>query len=221
MGLPVALALLICRGPDDEVIRPPSTAQAVAGAWAPRAIWPILASAAIASLILFPLGYVLGGLLEEEALGGSALTGLAIAVLSAGGMVGALLLNVMARLGPADKQALAFVLAAGGLLCVSAVGTEEVLLLGAFAVGLGQGMTMPVFSHWILDASPPELRGRAVGLFQITFFLAQFAAPLAAQATVQAVGSTGGGLLWYAVANLLAFGILSVARIVNARAFTP
>jgi MFS family permease len=74
------------------------------------------------------------------------------------------------------------------------------MILSAFVVGIGEGMTGPILSDWLLEETPTRIRGRVVGLFQTTFFLAQFASPLLAQAVARSVGSTSFSMLWYAIA---------------------
>jgi MFS family permease len=197
----------------NQVDRPQAAAKAK---WTSFA--PVFGLAMSAALILYPIGYALGLLLEEKKLRDVLLTGLAASILGVGGLAGAVGLAALKRLGPAAKQGVAFALGSIGLASAAAAQTLPVLLAGVFAVGLGQGMTLPTLSGWLLEMAPPDLRARTIGLFQTIFFLFGFAAPLASQKVFQLAGSTAAGIGWYAIASAAAApGALIAAKFVRSR----
>ena len=51
------------------------------------------------------------------------------------------------------------------------------VVFGLACAGLGLGLFMPNFSLWILEITPVEIRGRAVGLVSSAIFLGQFLSP--------------------------------------------
>jgi MFS family permease len=174
----------------------------------------------LASLTLFPPAYAIGVLLEEKALGSAMLTGVMTSVLAAGAVLGALGLGLLRTLSLPLRQAVAFAVAAAGTAATWASSGLALFMIGAFAVGIAQGMTSPVLSEWLLNETPLRLRGRVVGLFQTTFFLAQFASPLLAQAVAKALGSTTQSMLYYAAACALQFVAIAAVR-TSRRAVAP
>lgn len=202
-GFPFFVALLILRGPRTAAAAAAEAEGPTAGTERPApvaALVAIFALGVIASFLLWPPAYALGVLLEEKALGSAMMTGVSTSVLAAGAVVGAMGLGVIKRLSPAAKQALAFAVAGAGAVLVWAATSLPVMMLGAFLVGVGEGVTAPVLSDWLLEDTPLRIRGRVVGMFQTTFFLAQFASPLLAQAVAKASGGTTISMLYYGVA---------------------
>ncbi len=212
-GFPLFLALVVFPGPSTTT---PSEAmpEAVAAApgdqrWATFAI--IFLLGVLASLVMFPPAYAIGIVLEQKALGSSMLAGLTLAVLAAGGVAGAMGLNLLRRFSPAVRQCIAFGVAAAGTLAIWVANGLPAMFIGAVAVGVGQGMTMPNLSAWMLDRAPLQARGQVTGVFQMTYFLAQFASPLLAQWVAKMVGGATASMFYYAVAGALLVPLIGIA----------
>ena len=83
------------------------------------------------------------------------------------------------------RRFLSFSAANGVLLISMALGFFTIYLassywmvvLGLSLSGLGLGLFMPNFSLWILEITPVEIRGKAVGLVSSAVFLGQFLSP--------------------------------------------
>jgi MFS family permease len=212
----VALVLLPARGlptPEQQEI----VEEAAAGGVEPvpwQALAAIFALGVGASLVIWPPVYEFGLLLDEKALGSSMLTGVTTAVLAAGAVAGALGFGVLKRLSGPARMAVAFALGGGGTVLVSTASHVGPILAGAVVIGLAQGMTPPILSVWMLDRTPPRLRGRAVGLFQTVFYLAQFAGPLVARWVSLRSASISASLLYY---ELAAAGVIVMIAALAAR----
>jgi MFS family permease len=205
VGFPLFAALMVLRAPPLHRASPDKT-NSVAGKPRPslrRTLALILLLSVTGSLTIFPPAFAMGLLLEEKRLGSVMLTGLSTSVLAAGGVLGSIAASRLNMLSLPGRQAVGFAGAAAGMAALWAASDLCLFMLGAFTNGIAQGMINPVLSMWLLDEIPLHLRGRAVGLFQTTFFLAQFACPLAAQAVASALNSTGQSMLYYAAACAL------------------
>jgi MFS family permease len=223
-AFPLFAALVFFRGPATTIARN-EAAQEVARearpvAW--KALGAIFALAVVASFTLWPPAYAFGVLLEEKSLGSSMLTGFTTSVLAGGAVVGAASIALMRQLTLPARQAVAFAMGGIGTLAIWQATSLPLLIVGAFIVGTGEGMTGPILSDWLLEETPLRLRGRTVGFFQTIFFLAQFASPLLAQAVARSVGSTTLSMLCYAIAcglplmTIMAFRLSRRGRVVSA-----
>jgi MFS family permease len=82
-------------------------------------------------------------------------------------------------------------------------------MVGAAAVGVGQGIVGPVLSIWLLDRAPAAARGRIVGLYSTVFFLAQFGAPVIAGWVATRSASTSASMLYYEIAAAAAVALIA------------
>jgi MFS family permease len=204
-GFPVFLALLCFAGP------PASTAAGDAEEVATGApghvhlprLTAVFALGVAVSIMFWPPAYGFGLLLEEKALGSAMLTGLTTSISAAGAAVGSMSVGLLKGISLPMKQAAAFAMAGAGMVAIWVSNDVPLLMAGAIAVGIAQGATGPILSGWLLEETPFRLRGRTVGLYQTTFFLAQFASPLLARIVATSVGSTTSSMVWYAAACVL------------------
>jgi MFS family permease len=164
----------------------------------------IFALAIFGSLIIFPPAYELGLVLQEKKLGEATLTGLATAVLAVGAIAGALGLGVLRRLSAPAKMAVAFAAGGVGTLMIALPIRISLIMVGAVAVGVGQGMLAPILSIWLLEQTPAPARGRVVGFYTTALFSAQFAAPLVAGLIAAHCVSTSSSMVFYEAASVLA-----------------
>jgi MFS family permease len=160
-----------------------------------------------ASFVLWPPTFQFGVILDEKALGSAFLTGLTTAVLAAGAVVGALGFTLLRRLSPRTQMSMTFAVGAAGTLLVAQATRLPSIMIGAAIVGVSQGMTTPILSEWMLDSTPFRLRGRVVGTFQTTVFIAQFSGPLLARWIAERSASTVASMLYYETAAV-GFAIL-------------
>lgn len=180
----------------------------------------IFALGIFGSLIIFPPAYELGLVFQERKLGAATLTGLATAVLAAGAVAGALGLRIIGRLSAPGKMAVAFAMGGAGTLVVSVSGQVAPIMVGAAAVGVGQGMVGPILSIWLLDRTPAPERGRIVGLYSTAFFLAQFAAPVIAGWIAARSASTSASMIYYEIASAAAVALIAALSIRGRRGST-
>jgi MFS family permease len=180
----------------------------------------IFALGVLASFLIWPPVYELGVLLGEKGLGSPMLTGLTTSVLAAGAVAGAMALGLFARLSPPVRQAWALAIAGAGIVAIWAGVGAPLIMVGAFAVGVGEGMTTPILSAWLLEETPPAARGRLVGLYQTIFFSAQFSGPLFAQTVADHVGGVSASLLLYGVATAALVVVVAALRL-RARVAAP
>lgn len=218
VAFPLLAALVLLRPPAAVTDRAGSGLEdeAEAGAVGPLP-WMTLAAiftlGIFGSLIIFPPAYELGLVFQEKKLGAATLTGLATAVLAAGGVAGAMGLRLVALLSAPGKMAVAFAMGGVGTLMVSASGQITPIMIGAAAVGVGQGMIGPILSIWLLDRTPASVRGRVVGLYSTVFFLAQFAAPVIAGWVAARCASTSSSMLYYEIASAAAVVLIAAMSI--------
>ena len=205
-GFALFVGLLVFRGPAVVASRPATeetTAQPVSAPVPWATLGFIFALGVLASLIIWPPVYAFGVLLEEKRIGSVMLTGLMTSVLATGAVAGAMSLGLLRRVPPPGKQALAIAFAGVGIVLIWTTGTLAPIMVGAFAIGIGQGMTAPILADWLLEETPVPLRGRVIGLYQTTFFLAQFVGPLFGHWVADISGGTTISMLYYAVACAL------------------
>jgi MFS family permease len=122
-------------------------------------------------------------------LGGGTQTGLAIALMM-------LVMSTMSMFYKVFKAKASFtvlhglglaILGVGYLLLGSAHNTLTALLALALS-GAGLGLMRPNLVLWLLAATPPEVRGRTMGLLTSCFFIGQFLCPLITQPLVSGLG---------------------------------
>jgi MFS family permease len=211
VGFPVFLALLAFAGP------PASAAAGDAEEVATGApghlhlpqIAAVFALGVAVSIMFWPPAYGFGLLLEEKGHGSAMLTGLTVSISAAGAFVGSFCPGLLRGASFPLKQAAAFAMAGAGMAVIWVASGVPLLMAGAIAVGVAQGATGPILSGWLLEETPFRLRGRTVGLYNTTFFLAQFGSPLLARIVATSVGSTNSSMAWYAAACVLP--ILAIA----------
>lgn len=98
---------------------------------------------------------------------------------SLGVPVGALIFKLIAKRPMPLQMALVLLLMGSGLLGIGLA--RDYRLTAALAVlqQLAAGMTIPTLVAWALSRFPAEHRGRGMGLWAASFFVGQFASPLA------------------------------------------
>lgn len=158
-----------------------------AGSTAPGAVPLGLAGLVCGTAVLHMIGFYLTPvqvpfLLRELGVGSPTFAGLAIASSTLAGALAALAYRpVLARLGHHRVFALGFAVFALGYLLVGMARSPAPVLGGLVLAGLGGGVMMPNYGTWLLERTPPPLRGRVSGALTASFFLGQFLSPLVTQ----------------------------------------
>jgi MFS family permease len=164
-----------------------------------------------ASFVLWPPTFQFGVILDEKALGSALITGITTAVLAVGAVAGALGFTLLRRLSGRTQMAATFTIGAVGTLLIARAMHLPAIMTGAAIVGVSQGMTTPILSEWMLDSTPLRLRGRVVGAFQTTFFVAQFSGPLIARWIAERSASTVASMPYYEIAAIGSAILVAVA----------
>ncbi|MGK0391213.1 MAG: MFS family permease, partial [Maribacter sp.] len=59
--------------------------------------------------------------------------------------------------------------------------TFETVLASVFLAGLGSGLFMANLTFWVMELSPPQVRGKNMGILTACLFLGQFLSPIVAE----------------------------------------
>ena len=118
-------------------------------------------------------------------------------------------IGTLVRMGPGF-----FPVALGVILALVGVA----IMIGAVAVGIGQGMIGPILSIWLLDRTPALARGRIIGLYSTVFYFAQFAAPLISGWVASQSVSVSSSMVYYEIASAVAVAAIAVLSIRKPRA---
>ncbi len=102
------------------------------------------------------------------------------------------------RLAISNMLMTGFLLVTVGYVLIGLVAGVPLTMFGVVCVSLGCGLLIPTFLAWVMNMLSLAIRGRGVGLWQGTFFLAQFLAPMTAVALGNAIGDLGTALFAYA-----------------------
>jgi MFS family permease len=214
VGIPLLLGLVVVPAPkvagaaasaEDE----PALASDADGP-APWNVWiGVFALAVVGTAIIFPPAYELGAMVVEKSLGASSITGLGVAVLAGGAVLGAFSVGWL-RVPPPAKAALAITFAGIGTIIMAQATTLIPLLAGSAVVGVSQGMLGPVLSIWLLEQTPARLRGRIVGVLQTASFLTVFAAPLIARQIAVGLGASSAAMRVYTIIDLVVIVIIGL-----------
>lgn len=72
-----------------------------------------------------------------------------------------------------------------GYLVISMADNYFNILLGLIIAGAGLGLLMPNANTWIIQISPPAIRGKLIGGLTATVFMGQFLSPIAASPLIE------------------------------------
>jgi MFS family permease len=150
----------------------------------PWALLLTLDAAAFVGMALFYVIPVQSSFLVAERLGAPASSaGVAIALCTLPGVVlSANLRRLVAWLGAGGVLALTFTTPALGYAVLAGAHGWPQLAAGLILCGVGFGVLVPNLSLWQAELAAPAVRGRAMALLTLSFFLGQFASPWIARA---------------------------------------
>jgi MFS family permease len=112
-----------------------------------------------------------------------------------------------------------FIIAAGYSMIALGSGIPSVFA-GALISGLGFGLMMPSLTTWLMQAVPPEMRGRASGGYTMMVFLGQFVSPFVHQPLAARFGDSI-GIAAIAAACIIIAILLPLAMNAAERAAMP
>jgi MFS family permease len=136
-----------------------------------------------------PIQYSL--VLHEIGVSDQALIGRISAVASVAVPLGAFLFRYTVKLAIQVQLAMIFALTGVGLVGISLLHNYHQSAVAALIQQTAAGMTVPTLVAWALSRFPAEHRGRGMGIWAASFFIGQFASPLA----VSLLRGVTGGLL--------------------------
>ena len=147
-------------------------------------------------------------LLKDLGVGDPKSIGLSMALPSIGVPLGAILFKMTTRFGAGTQIFLVFLGYAIGLSGIGLAPDYKVALAFAFVQQLANGLIVPALIAWAQSKFSFEHRGRGMGWWASSFFVAQFLSPAVVNVMRGAVGNLQGAFL--------AFGLIAAACAVGA-----
>jgi len=147
-------------------------------------------------------------LLKDLGVGDPKSIGLSMALPSIGVPLGAILFKMTTRYGAGTQIFLVFLGYAIGLSGIGLAPDYKVALAFAFVQQLANGLIVPALIAWAQSKFSFEHRGRGMGWWASSFFVAQFLSPAVVNVMRGAVGNLQGAFL--------AFGLIATACAVGA-----
>lgn len=127
-------------------------------------------------------------LVENHFHASSVVSGAVIAVQTlTTGLVSLRFAHIRRLAGEYALVAAAFGCIGAGYLVLFLAPHVAVLAAGTLVMGMGLGVLMPNLNNWVINAAPPEARGRYAGFLTTALFLGQFLAPVVTQPVVNAL----------------------------------
>lgn len=189
----------------------PQTAERSAGGHAklPKAVYGWAASAFLLMLAFYAIPINLAIFLENSSLGGASSSGLAIAVVTAGGFLAGLSFAKLKQALQGLLPALLFALLSLGYLLLSQAGDFFIVLLAAASVGLGLGWTMPLLFTNATKAGGEGLGVPTMALVTSMIFLGQFLSPLVLDYVGRLCGDSSPRFVFALLAGVFAILLVS------------
>ena len=104
-----------------------------------------------------------------------------------------------------------FVIALGYFLTGKLMGFKTILAV-VFLAGLGLGLFIANLNFWILELSPPQIRGKNMGILTACLFLGQFLSPIVAEPIVKSTN-----LAFLFRSSIFLIGLMGISLIVATR----
>jgi sugar phosphate permease len=138
-------------------------------------------------------------LLKELGVGDPKSIGLSMAIPSIGVPIGAVLFKLTTRFGSGTQIFMVFVGYAIGLGGIGMAPDYKVALAFAFVQQLANGLIVPALIAWAQSKFSFEHRGRGMGWWASSFFVAQFLSPAVVNLMRGAVGNLQGAFVAFGV----------------------
>lgn len=165
------------------------------GAFPYGRILPMILITFGAGILFYTVLVKLGPILALAGVASPGLVGAVGAAANLGVLIGTVTFKLLGRLNRFTSLAIGFALAAIGYIGLVATTSFGGMAVSAVVACVGGGVLLPTLVSWTLRLLPAEIRGRGMGMWTGTFFLAQFAAPLLSTALSHATGTLRGSLL--------------------------
>lgn len=144
--------------------------------------WVLLLMGMITMVLFYMLPLQIPYLLQGLGVKESKMIGFAIMANTFGSIIVAASYKFLRRfLTLPGANGILYALMAVGFFTISSATNYTTVVIGLGISGLGLGLFIPNFSFWILEITPPSIRGKAVGLTSSAIFLGQFASPFSVQ----------------------------------------
>jgi sugar phosphate permease len=138
-------------------------------------------------------------LLKELGVGDPKSIGLSMAIPSIGVPIGAVLFKLTTRFGSGTQIFMVFLGYAIGLGGIGMAPDYKVALAFAFVQQLANGLIVPALIAWAQSKFSFEHRGRGMGWWASSFFVAQFLSPAVVNLMRGAVGNLQGAFVAFGV----------------------
>jgi MFS family permease len=200
----IPMTFFFLKEPNSGAIRPTSSTDA-----SPHLLKVLFPIGTLFMMLFYLFPTQLPFLLKSIGIAEPSYAGNALAVNALGMVVSSLFYSSI-------KQKLSFVkVALTGLLLMglgySGTGMASdfsVVLLTVFIAGLGLGLFIANLSFWVMELSPPQVRGKNMGILTACLFIGQFLSPIIAQPIVT---NTNLGFLF--MSSLIVIGLMGLTLV--------
>jgi MFS family permease len=107
---------------------------------------------------------------------------------------------------------LALSMMGAGYFLTGNVATFGAILAVVFLAGLGLGLFIANLNFWVLELSPPEVRGKSMGTLTACLFLGQFSSPIIAEPIIRS-----SNLAFLFMSSLFVMVVMGVTLTVSSR----
>ena len=173
---------------------------------------PLLLAGLSLGILFYVVLVKLGDILALKTEISPAFVGQMSAITNIGVALGTVVFGVLrTRLAHSTMMAIGSVLIASGYALIPGAAAVPQTVVGASIVCLGSGLLIPTFLTATMDLLSMQNRGRGMGMWQGSFFLGQFVAPVTAVALARQTGDLGTAL-WVYVGLAAVMGAIFGAR---------
>lgn len=151
-------------------------------------------------------------LLTEMGINDPKSIGMAMSIPSIGVPVGSIVFILTTRFGAAAQILLVMVCYCIGLSGIGLAPSFQVALVFAFFQQIANGIIVPALINWVQGKYAFEHRGRGMGLWTSSFFIAQFLSPVAVSVVKALVGSLQSAFLVFGVLSGVAAFVFLLVR---------
>jgi MFS family permease len=208
IAIPILLASLAFLFEPEPRRRQAGSAQAAATPFPYAIAFMVTGVTVLLSTIYYVQVINFSVLLKDLGVGDPKSIGLSMALPSIGVPLGAILFKMTTRFGAGTQIFLVFLGYAIGLSGIGLAPDYKVALAFAFVQQLANGLIVPALIAWAQSKFSFEHRGRGMGWWASSFFVAQFLSPAVVNVMRGAVGNLQGAFL--------AFGLIAAACAVGA-----
>lgn len=146
---------------------------------APAIIWMLFINTMIMWIIFFLIPVQIPFYLKAIGIEKNSMIGAAIAMSTAFSSVSAFLYSrIKGRLNFLSIFAVGYLFMGAGFICISVSDSYPWIILAMMLSGFGMGMMIPNTNMWVMQITPPEIRGKEIGKLTTFWFFGQFISPI-------------------------------------------